>query len=142
MKNHKAINVPESMCEAYHYEKPSAFSRGAETMIGDKKIVFVSGTASIGSDGKTKHKGDFVEQAKLMFSNVTDVLRNAGVTWDDVIKTTIYLRDIDRDYELFNEVRSSFYDSIGVNPYPASVCVEAKLCRSDLLLEMEATAIK
>ena len=138
----KAIKVPEAMCEAYDYKKPAAFSRGMEVLLGNNKVVFVSGTAAVGPDGKSKHKGDFVRQAKMMFDNVTKVLKIAGATWHDVVKATIYLRDIDRDYEEFNKVRCEFFDSLSINPYPASVCVEAKLCRSDLLVEMEAIAIK
>ena len=138
----KAIQVPKVMCEAYDYKKPAAFSRGMEAMLGNDKLIFVSGTASVGPDGRTKHKGNFRAQAKLMFKNVTDVLSAANATWNDVVKATIYLRDIDRDYEEFNEVRCDFFDSIGLDPYPASVCVEARLCRNELLVEMEAIAIK
>ena len=138
----KAIKVPEAMCEAYDYNKPATFSRGMEVLLGNDKVVFISGTASVGADGKTKHKGDFKAQVMLMFENVSHVLKCAGVTWHDVVRATIYLRDIDRDYEEFNKVRKDFYDSVGLNPYPASTCIEAKLCRSDLLVEMEAIAIK
>lgn len=138
----KAINVPKAMCEAYYYNKPAAFSRGMEVLLGNKNVVFVSGTASVGPDGKTKHIGNFTKQAHLMFDNVTEVLRSSSMNWHDVVRTTIYIRDIDRDYEEFNKIRKSFYDSLGLNPYPASTCVEAKLCRSNLLVEMEAIAIK
>lgn len=138
----RAINVPKAMCEAYHYDKPATFSRGMEVLLGDKNVVFVSGTASVGPDGKTMHMGNFAKQAKLMFENVTEVLRASGMSWQNVARTTIYIRDIDRDYEEFNRIRKSFYDSMCLNPYPASTCVEAKLCRSNLLVEMEAIAIK
>lgn len=143
MKTKTQIKVPQAMPEAYKYKtNPASFSRGMIVQLSENDIiVFVSGTASIGKDGQTKHKGDFVSQAKLMFNNVTAVLKKSNAKWENVVKVTIYLRDIGRDYEAFNKVRKEFFDSVGVNPYPASTCIEAKLCRSDLLCEMEAIAI-
>lgn len=138
----KAIKVPNAMCEAYEYDKPATFSRGVEVPLGDKTMIFVSGTAAVGADGKSKHKGDFESQAKMMFANVTEVLRASDVNWKDVVKTTIYIRDIDRDYESFNKIRLDFYKGEGIDIFPASTCIEAKICRSDLLCEMEAIAIK
>jgi len=136
----QAISVPNAMCEAYNYDKPATFSRGMEVLLGDKRVVFVSGTASIGIDGKTMHVGNFAQQVRLMFNNITEVLKASNMNWHNVIRTTIYLRDIDRDYEEFNRIRKYFYDSLGLNPYPASTCIEAKLCRSNLLIEMEVIA--
>jgi len=131
------------MKEAYDYDKPSAFSRGMSiSLAGNEKITFISGTASIGEEGETLHKGDFKKQASKMFENVTDLLEKEGLTWKDVVKTTIYIRDIDRDYDNFNDVRTKFYDKMELTPYPASTCVEAKLCRNDLLVEMDLIVIK
>jgi len=132
-----------TMLEAYNYEKPSAFSRGMSVKIKhDTEMFFISGTASIGENGSTLYKGDFKKQTERMFKNITGILENEGISWKNVIKTTIYLRDIDRDYEEFNIIRKKFYEEMGLKAYPASVCVEAKLCRSDLLVEMELIAIK
>ena len=131
------------MLEAYKYGKPSAFSRGMSVrFLKDTEMIFISGTASIGEDGTTLYKGDFKRQTERMFENITELLDSENVTWKNVIKTTIYIRDIDRDYEEFNVIRKSFYDKMGLEVYPASVCVEAKLCRNDLLVEMELIAAK
>ena len=131
------------MKEAYEYDKPSAFSRGMSVELpGNVKMLFISGTASIGEKGETLYKGDFKKQANKMFENVTDLLEKEKLTWKDVVKTTIYIRDIDRDYDNFNQVRTAFYDKVGLKPYPASTCVEAKLCRNDLLVEMDLIVIK
>ena len=132
-----------TMEEAYNYEKPSAFSRGMAVKIRpDTEMFFVSGTASVGENGETLHKGDFKKQTERMFENITGILGKEGLSWKNVVKTTIYIRDIDRDYEQFNVIRKEFYDKMGLQVYPASVCVEAKICRNDLLVEMELIAIK
>ena len=55
--------------------------------------------------------------------------------------TTCYLRDIERDYADFNAVRNEFYRALGLNPFPASTAIQARICRSDLLVEIEAIAM-
>ena len=58
-----------------------------------------------------------------------------------MVKVTIFLKDIAADYAAFNRVRCAYFDEIHLSPYPASTCVEARLCRDELLVEMEATAV-
>jgi enamine deaminase RidA (YjgF/YER057c/UK114 family) len=57
------------------------------------------------------------------------------------VRTTCYLRDIQRDYDVFNEVRTAFYRKHGLDPLPASTDIEATLRRPELLVEIEAIAI-
>ena len=57
------------------------------------------------------------------------------------MRTTCYLRDIDRDYEVFNEERTAFYKEQGLDPLPASTGIQAILCRPELLIEIEAIAM-
>jgi enamine deaminase RidA (YjgF/YER057c/UK114 family) len=104
-------------------------------------ILLISGTASIGPNGETLHVGDFRAQTRRTFQNVTNLLASEGATWKDIVRTTCYLRDIDRDYVVFNEERTAFYAAQGLDPLPASTGIQAKLCRSDLLVEIEAIAI-
>jgi 2-iminobutanoate/2-iminopropanoate deaminase len=57
------------------------------------------------------------------------------------VRTSCYLRDIDRDYAQFNEERTAFYKEQGLNPLPASTGIQAKLCRPELLVEVEVIAM-
>jgi len=100
-----------------------------------------SGTASVGPDGESLHVGDFRAQTRRTFENISALLRAEGATWHDIVRTTCYLRDIDRDYAAFNEERTAFYKEQGLNPLPASTGIQAKLCRPELLVEIEAIAI-
>ncbi len=130
------------MNEAYDYARPSAFIRGMEIAVpAGSRLVFVSGTASVGPKGETLHRGDFRAQARRAFENAGRVLAAAGAGWKDVVKTTVFLKDIRRHYRAFNEERLAFFQREGIQPYPASTCIEARLCREDLLVEMEAIAI-
>jgi len=131
--NHKVLN------EAYNYG--SAFSRGLRIDLNGLSIVLISGTASIDDAGNTVHVGDFRAQTRRTFSNISGLLASEGATWKDVVRTTCYLRDIERDYQAFNEERSAFYNEQGLDPLPASTGIQAILCRPDLLIEIEAIAM-
>ena len=137
----RPISNPQVLNEAFHYARPSSFSRGLRLDFGDIAILLISGTASIGPNGETLHVGDFRAQTRRTFLNVTGLLEAEGASWKDVVRTTCYLRDIDRDYAVFNEERTAFYSAQGLDPLPASTGIQAKLCRPELLVEIEAIAI-
>jgi enamine deaminase RidA (YjgF/YER057c/UK114 family) len=137
----KRISAPDALNEAYHYAKPSSFSRGLRMDIKGITILLISGTASIDDHGRSIHQGDFRAQTKRTYENITKLLKAEGATWKDVVRTTCYLRDIERDYEAFNEERTQFFEEQGLDPLPASTGIQAILCRPELLIEMEAMAI-
>lgn len=131
--NHKVLN------EAYDYG--SAFSRGMRIDLDSLTILLISGTASIDEQGKTVHVGDLRKQTRRTYDNITALLAAEGATWKDVVRTTCYLRDIERDYQAFNEERTAFYREQRLNPLPASTGIQVILCRPDLLVEIEAIAM-
>jgi enamine deaminase RidA (YjgF/YER057c/UK114 family) len=137
----RPITALDVLNEAYAYSKPSSFSRGLRLDLGRVSVLLISGTASIGPDGETLHVGDFRAQCRRTFHNITRLLAAEGATWKDIVRTTCYLRDIDRDYAAFNEERTRFYLEQGLDPLPASTGIEAKLCRPELLVEIEAIAM-
>lgn len=127
--------------EAYAYAKPSSFSRGMRIDLNGLTILLISGTASIDESGKSVHIGDFRAQMRRTLANITGLLASEGCTWHDIVRTSCYLRDIDRDYEAFNEERTAFFKEQGLDPLPASTGIQAKLCRPELLVEIEAIAM-
>ena len=137
----RAIHAPEVLNEAFRYAKPSSFSRGLRLEIGGVTVLLISGTASIDENGATIHVGDFGAQCWRTYRNISRLLESEGATWHDVVRTTCYLRDIERDYEKFNKIRTSFFHWLRLDPLPASVGIQARLCRGDLLVEIEAVAI-
>jgi enamine deaminase RidA (YjgF/YER057c/UK114 family) len=135
----RAIHAPEVLNEAPSYG--SAFSRGIRVDLNGLVILFISGTASVDENGQTVHVGDFRAQCRRTFLNITKLLEAEGASWKDVVRTTCYLRDIERDYKVFNEERTRFYQEQGLDPLPASTGIQAILCRPELLVEIEAIAI-
>ena len=131
--NHSALN------EAYDYG--SAFSRGMRIDLNGVTILLISGTASIDDQGCTVQVGDLRAQLRRTYDNITQLLASEGATWHDIVRTTCYLRDIERDYEAFNDERTAFYKEQDLDPLPASTGIQAILCRPDLLVEIEAIAM-
>ncbi len=137
----RAITNLAVLNEAWCYDRPSSFSRGMRIDLGNVAILLISGTASIDEKGETVHVGDFRAQLRRTFENITALLAAEGASWKDIVRTTCYLRDIDRDYAAFNEERTAFYREQELDPLPASTGIQAILCRPDLLVEIEAIAM-
>lgn len=138
----RAIRAPEVLNEAPNYPQPVAFSRGLRVDLdGGLTHLFISGTASVGPRGETLHPGDFRAQCWRAYRNISQLLASEGATWHDVVRCTCYLRDIERDYADFNAIRTEFFSALGLDPLPASTGIQVRLCRSDLLVEIEAHAI-
>jgi enamine deaminase RidA (YjgF/YER057c/UK114 family) len=134
-------HAPHVINEAYNYQKPSSFSRALRLDFGDYKVLLISGTASVNEEGKAEYIGDFKAQQWRTYRNITNLLAAEGMSWHDVVRTTNYLRDIERDYAEFNKIRTTFYSWLGLDPLPASTGIQARLCWETLLIEIETYAI-
>src|SRR5512140_406723 len=121
-------HAPNVINEAYDYQKPSSFSRALRLDFGGHKVLLISGTASVNEEGQAEHIGDFKAQIWRTYVNITNLLAAEGMTWHDVVRTTNYLRDIERDYALFNKIRTTFFRWLNLNPLPARTSIQARLC--------------
>ncbi len=135
------VHAPHTINEAYNYEKPSSFSRALRLDLGGYKVLLISGTASVNEEGKPEHIGDFKAQLWRTYVNITNLLEAEGMSWHDVVRTTNYLRDIERDYAEFNKIRTSFYQWMKLDPLPAATGIQVRLCWETLLVEIEVYAI-
>ena len=135
------VHAPNTINEAYNYEKPSSFSRALRLDLGGYKVLLISGTASVNEEGQPEHIGDFKAQLWRTYVNITNLLEAEGMSWHDVVRTTNYLRDIERDYGEFNKIRTTFYQWLNLDPLPAATGIQARLCWETLLVEIEVYAI-
>jgi enamine deaminase RidA (YjgF/YER057c/UK114 family) len=135
------VHIPQVLNEAYDYQRPSSFSRALRLDLGGYKVLIISGTASVNQCGDPEYIGDFKAQLWRTYRNITNILSAEGMTWHDIVRTTNYLRDIERDYADFNKIRTTFYNWMKLDPLPASTGIQARLCWETLLFEMEAYAI-
>lgn len=117
------------------YEYGVSFERGTYIDYGDRRHVLISGTASINNKGEIMYCGDVCQQTKRLWENVETLLAEAECTFDEVEQMIVYLRDI-ADYA----VVKALYDERF--PDKPKVFVNAPVCRSGWLVEMECMAAK
>jgi len=97
-------------------------------------FVFVSGQIPLDKDGKIVGYTP-KEQTRKALENLTATLTAAGLTLDDVVKTTIFIKDMD-EFGAINDVYAEFFRE----PYPARSTVEVARLPKDLHVEIEAVA--
>ena len=112
-----------------------SFERGTRVDYGDRRHVFISGTASINNKGQVVFPGDVLRQAERAWGNIEALLAEADCNFDNVMQMTVYLRDAS-DYEL---VKPFFEEHLKDIPY---VIVGAHVCRPAWFIEMECMAMK
>lgn len=78
-----------------------------------------------------------VAQAKQAFQNLKNLIEASGTTMDKVVKTTVFIKEMN-DFAAINEVYAEFFPA----PFPARSCVEVARLPKDVMLEIEAIALK
>jgi enamine deaminase RidA (YjgF/YER057c/UK114 family) len=111
------------------------FERATSLDYGDRRHVFVSGTASINNRGEIMYPFDIVRQTERTFENITVLLEHAGTQMSNVMQMIVYLRDI-ADGVVVDEYLATNYPT---TPY---LLVLAPVCRPGWLVEVECIAIK
>ena len=86
--------------------------------IGQARHFYVSNITGSGDDGKPLET--FRLQSDAIFKTATEIVNTQGIAFNDVLRTWIYLDDIDRDYDELNASRNLFFKSQGVKRLPAS----------------------
>ena len=103
--------------------------------VGD--LLFVSGQAAVDEDGQLVGEGDFDAQAEQTFRNLERVLEAGGSSLGNVVKVTIFLRDM-TNFPKIVELRGRWFTA----PYPADTIVEVtSLALPELEIEIEAIAV-
>lgn len=82
------------------------------------QFIFLSGQTAMNSDSAENLKGNIAEQTKRCFVNLAEVLDEANLTLDDVVKVNVYLTDMNH-FSSMNEVYKTYFNE----PYPARTCV-------------------
>jgi len=100
-------------------------------------MVFVSGQIPFDPETGALAGEDIAVQTERSLKNVKAVLEAAGCTMADVLKTTVFLKDMNM-FAAMNEVYGSFFKE----PYPARAAVEVARLPRDVLVEIEAIAYK
>jgi enamine deaminase RidA (YjgF/YER057c/UK114 family) len=115
------------------WEEIVGYSRAVK--IGD--TIEVTGTVAVDDDGNTVGPGDAYAQTRFIISKIEKVLARAGATLHDVVRTRMFVTQIDR-WEEYGRAHGEFFRDIR----PCTSMIEVKgLIDPSYLVEIEATAI-
>ncbi|MDD6401303.1 MAG: RidA family protein [Lachnospiraceae bacterium] len=104
-------------------------------VVGD--MIYTSGMIPIIPETGELETGDIKAQAKQAIGNLITLLEEAGSNTDSVVKTTVFIKNMN-DFAAVNEVYSTFFKK----DCPARSCVEVARLPKDVLIEIEAIALK
>lgn len=116
-------------------DAPKAIGPYSQAIIANG-FVFTAG--QVGADPKTGSlvEGGIVEQTEQVLKNIEAVLKASGSSLDDVVKTTVFLADIN-DFSKMNEVYAKWFKT----PFPARSTVQAARLPRDAKIEIETIAV-
>ncbi len=103
--------------------------------VGFGNLFFFSGQIAIDPDSGDLVDDDIEVQTRQVMANLDSVLEAAGLEFSHVVRTTIFLNDMD-DFSTVNEIYGGFFDD---NP-PARACVEVSRLPKDVLVEIDMIA--
>lgn len=114
---------------------PKAIGPYSQAVLVDDTL-YVSGNIPVNPATGDVADG-IVNQSKQVFENMKAVLNEAGMGFENVVKTTAFLTDLS-SFATFNEIYASYF----VAPYPARSCVEVSKLPKNVLVEVECIAKK
>ena len=101
------------------------------------EIVMHNGTVYLAGQLADDLSGDIVQQTRETLGNIDRMLAEAGSDKAKILSVTIYLKDLDRDYAGLNQVWDAW---VAEGAAPARACVEAKMYKPEVLVEMMVVA--
>lgn len=123
----QVINPPELGTPLFSY------SHGIDAA----NMVFVAGMTALDEHGTVLAQGDIAEQTRIAIKNLEIVLTAAGTTLDNVVYTTAYIKD----WSYYEDYNRTYAQCFG-NARPARATVQAGMVFPELLIEIQAIAVK
>lgn len=125
------INPPE-------LARPPGYTHVVEIRSG--RLVYIAGQVAVDQLGQLVGGGDFEAQADQVFRNLTAALSSVGCTPRELVKLTVFVRDMSR-LPLYRKARDRFLGSTTPAAAPAITLVEvSRLFAEEFLIEIEAVA--
>jgi enamine deaminase RidA (YjgF/YER057c/UK114 family) len=106
--------------------------------LGSANMLFVTGQVAQDDNGKVVAPNDFAEQTRFIFGHIGEILKDAGMSFADVVKAQIFVTDMEQSSKI-SAIRDDFF----ANSKPASTMVEVnKLVKPGCCVEIEVIAVK
>lgn len=115
-----------------------AYSQGILVPCGDSNILFMTGQLPQNLDGEIVHRGDAEAQTRFVFQRISEILKEAAMSFEDVVKLQIYVIVI-KDSKIISSIRDELFS----HSKPASTLVEVSgFVKEGALVEIDAIAAK
>ncbi len=109
-----------------------------QAVITSGQLLFVAGQIPLNPEtGEIVGQGDITAQTKQVMGNLEAILTAAGATWDDVVKTSVFLSDL-ANFVSMNQIYGEYFPEATA---PARACVEVSRLPKDVLVEIECIAV-
>ncbi|HLP88256.1 MAG TPA: Rid family detoxifying hydrolase [Nostocaceae cyanobacterium] len=109
-----------------------------QAILASGQMLFVAGQIAIDpSIGDVVHREDVAKQTEQVMANIEAILTAAGATFQDVVKTSVFLADM-QDFAAMNAVYAKYFPEATA---PARACVQAARLPKDVLVEIECIAV-
>ena len=118
-------------------ERMGAYSHGYKVEIGDSVLIFTTGQIALDKDGKVLYPDDPGKQTEFVYQSLEKILNQSGASLDDVVKTTVFVTDMN-DFAAISKVRNQYFKEAE----PVSTLVEVKnLVKPGCRVEIEVIAV-
>ena len=132
------MNTVRKVNPASMKQPTKAYSNGILVPLGAANLLFVTGQVAQDSEGKVVAPNDAAEQARFIFNHIGEILADADMSFDNVVKAQIFVTNMD-DSSKVSAVRDQFFAS----SKPASTMVEInRLVKTGCCVEIEVIAAK
>jgi enamine deaminase RidA (YjgF/YER057c/UK114 family) len=135
----KEAAVEQRKVNPWAWQDQYGFSQAIEVS-GAQRVLYCAGQTSSDEEGNTVGAGDMRAQAEQALDNLETVLREGGLSLENVVRLNYYVTDMDRFFSEAAEVIGVRFGRAGVQPASTLLGV-TRLAFPDLLIEMEATAV-
>lgn len=115
-----------------------SYSNGILVSLENTNMIFVTGQVAQDNQGKVVSPNNALEQTKFIFGHISEILKDADMTLDDVVKVQIFVTNMDDSPQV-----SKIRDEMLINSKPASTMIEVnRLVKEGCCVEIEVIAIK
>jgi len=115
-----------------------AYSQGVLVPCGENDLLFITGQLPQNIDGEIIHQGNIEEQTRLVFSRILEILKEADMSFDNIVKLQIYVKDI-ANAKTVSSIRNDLF----ATSKPASTLVEVSgFVKDGCAVEIDAIAAK
>ena len=119
-------------------QRLGAYSHGYKIEMGDSILIFTTGQIALDKDGQVLFPESAPKQADFIYKSLQKILEQSGASLDDVVKTTVYLTNME-DFLEISKIRNEYFK----NSEPVSTLVEVnKLVKDGCKVEIEVIAVK